>query len=243
MFPKILEKKKYSLNRSYFKLCYWEMPKDPYECMQYYQEHNKRPFSPFGYDQKEIIYSMFCERQKKWGQYDMKSFDQFYTPPKTAKRMVELMRDYGTPKEICDACCGYWSITQFIETPNTVAWSNHRFNLFAFDMYKKNSDFVKNTQSWLVVENQKFQETNWSWDCIISNPPYWPLPEFLERVHKSLKPWWYCVLLVPRWYMGKERPKALMQTIQKFDVLHREQMQESFANTAISCDIYVLRPL
>lgn len=80
---------------------------------------------------------MFTEFQKR-SPYDMKLFDQFYTPLKTAKRLVDLIRKYGKPETICDACCGYGSITQFIDP------KSKDYVLTAFDLYEKNVKFANN---------------------------------------------------------------------------------------------------
>lgn len=239
MYSKI-EKKKRSLNRSYFKLCYGDQPRDPYQCLDYYHEHGERPFVPFGQDEKEIIYNMFVEYQKK-NTSDMKFYDQFYTPLKTAKRLAYLIREYGDPLTICDACCGYGSITQFIIAPNYY----NRHSIYWFDIYEPNANFCRKTVKWendsVRIDRYSIDQVTDSFDCIVSNPPFKPLQEFLERVYKSLNSNWYAILLLPRGYMEKERPKALVETINKFDIIQREKMEEKFETTGIMCDIYVVK--
>jgi len=48
------------------------------------------------------------------------------------------------------------------------------------------------------------------------------------------------MLLLPRGFVDKDNPKALRETLDKFTIIHREDMEEDFARTAIKAEIVVL---
>ena len=48
------------------------------------------------------------------------------------------------------------------------------------------------------------------------------------------------ILLLPKGFIDKDKPKALVEILEKFSVMHREDMEEDFARTAIKAEIVVL---
>ena len=45
----------------------------------------------------------------------------------------------------------------------------------------------------------------------------------------------------PKGFMQKQKPKALVEILEKFDVIHQEDMDEEFARTKINAEIVVLK--
>ena len=48
------------------------------------------------------------------------------------------------------------------------------------------------------------------------------------------------ILLIPKGFVDKDKPKALVSILEKFNIVYREEMEEDFARTAIKAEIVVL---
>lgn len=242
MFEKI--KKKYALNNSYFKLRNPQFPQTPEECFEYFKEHGELPFryDEYGSCENEYecdwwLYDCYVEYQKRVGVYN----SQFFTPRKTAERMADLTDYYfdnppvpivGT---ILDACCGFGTITRALRHKYGFLVDGFDIDLGLVYLYRRWSDGIG--------RQKDFRKFTKRYKCIISNPPYEIpiLTEFLEWLYETLTDDGTAILLIPKGFIDKERPKKLVQILEKFQVIHREDMQEEFARTKIRAEIVVLR--
>lgn len=236
MFEKI--KKKYALNNSYFKLRNPQFPQTPEECFEYFKEHGELPFryDEYGNCESEYecdwwLYDCYIEYQKRVGVYN----SQFFTPRKTAERMVELAHCYFGTYQVLDACCGFGSLTKALIY-------NENFEVRGLEIDHGLANLYK---EWTIceVEEKAFQNFKGKEKNIISNPPYeiLILTEFLEWLYETLTDDGTAILLIPKGFIDKERPKKLVQILEKFQVVDREDMQEEFARTKIRAEIVVLR--
>ena len=103
------------------------------------------------------------------------------------------------------------------------------------DLYKKWSNGIG--------EQKDFREHTEKYKHIICNPPYEipVLTEFLEWLHETLKDDGTAILLIPKNFIDKNRPKILFQILLKFHVIFREDMKEEFARTKTNAEIVILR--
>ncbi|ACZ07691.1 Uncharacterised protein [Sebaldella termitidis] len=236
MFEKI--KKKYALNNSYFKLRNPQFPQTPEECFEYLKEHNELPFRYEGYENSENeyegdwwLYDCYVEYQKRAGVYN----SQFFTPRKTAERMGELAERFFEGTKVLDACCGFGSLTKAL-------MYNKNFEVRGLEI---DAGLIQLYDEWTegVAERNLFQDYKEKEKNIISNPPYEipVLTEFLEWLYETLTDDGTAILLIPKGFIDKERPKKLVQILEKFQVVDREDMQEEFARTKIKAEIVVLR--
>ena len=227
MFPKI--KKRFSLNNSYFKNCHTDAPRNPLEVSQYLKEHGELPYDR---EPKEYwLYECFCEYQKRaWV-----IRQQFFTPPKTAKRIAELLKQYGHEQnEVLDACCGFGMLSKEL----VKEWFEVRGFDYDYDMKELYEDYT--WAKFMDYSIDGYPEI--SIKNIVSNPPYdlKDIELFLEKLYNWLDFDGIAVLLVPHWFFEKERPKKLVECLRKFDVIHRENMEEPFERTGMHAQIYIV---
>jgi hypothetical protein len=102
-----------------------------------------------------------------------------------------------------------------------------------------------NDSSLLDVFQAGFREVEFVENQIISNPPYEvaELTMFLEWILSVQDSGGISILLIPKGFIQKERPKALVNILQQFSVIEKEDMRESFERTAIKAEIVVLRKI
>lgn len=232
-FPKV--KKKYALNNSYFKNHHHNMPSTPFEVLEYYKQHGELPYS--GEANEHWFYDCFVEFQKRRGVVRQ----QFFTPPATAKRMVEILDEYATRGEqILDACCGFGQLTQ--------ALKREEFEqVESFDIDKQLVDvcYDLHGSGTFVHDFADESPVRHRYQFIISNPPYEQkdLTAFLEFLHESLFDFGLAILLIPVNFLDKSRPAKLVQILNKFSIKHREEMTEPFARTGTRSEIVVLEKI
>lgn len=223
------------MNNSYFKNITPYNPRTPEECFEYFKEHGELPFRYDGYenavDEYEAewwLYDCYVEYQKRVGVYN----SQFFTPRKTAERMAQLSERFFEGTRILDVCCGFGSLTKVFHPEFEVRGLEIDHSLA--NLYKE----------WTMseVEEKAFQNFKEKEKNIISNPPYEipVLTEFLEWLYEALTDDGTTILLIPKGFIDKERPKKLVQVLEKFQVVDREDMQEEFARTKIRAEIVVL---
>jgi len=233
-FEKIT-RKRFSLNNSYFKNRTPQMPATPLDVMYYFNQHGELPFD-MGSDTDNWLYETYIEYQKRNNVYH----SQFFTPPATAIQMCGLAHQYFDKEMIVlDACCGFGALSKPLIQDG--------FRVMGFDFSNEmvqlyNSQFL--TQTVDVCEQINFMEGEFDkkYYNIISNPPYEgpALTKFLECIHENLIDGGTAVLLIPKNFVDKDKPKALVSILEKFTVTHREDMQEDFARTGIKAEIVVL---
>lgn len=233
MFEKI--KKRYALNNSYFKNKRPQDPQDPFEVFGYVKQHNELPYNLDLTD--NWLYECFTEYQKRNTEY--KFNEQFFTPPKTSKRMRDLLEeymsdDYLNDVYLFDMCCGYGQLS--------VNYPNNKLISHGIDVDEKlcklYEKFTGSQSTCIDFKDYNKKERN-----IIANPPYSvnKLTAFLEKLYEILEDDGIAVILIPEGFFEKEKPKATKEIINKFKVLYREDMEESFARTNINAEICVIK--
>jgi ParB/RepB/Spo0J family partition protein len=233
-FEKI--KKKYALNNSYFKNHRPQDPKNPSEIMQYFDEHNELPFDN-GADTSKWLYECYIEFQKRNNVYH----SQYFTPPATADQMRVLAHEYfDKEKIVLDACCGFGALSKpLIEDEFKVVGFD--FSVEMVQLY--NDQYIFDTVD--PCENINFMEGEFvkKYYNIISNPPYEvpALTKFLDCVYENLIDGGTAILLIPKEFVDKEKPKALASILSNFILVHRQDMDEDFARTGVKAEIVVLR--
>lgn len=226
-------KKKYALNNSYFKNTPYGAPRNPFEVLQYFKEYGELPFNN-GEINENWFYDCIIEYQKRNGVYR----SQFFTPPVTAKRIAEIADTFFTDKDnyVLDACSGFGALSMTLNSKG--------FLVKGFDI---DPQFIKAytflTRSYFTTID--FKEYIGQFQSIVSNPPYdvKECTEFLECLYNWLEENGRAVLLLPHGFVSKERPKQLVQALNKFTMLHIEPMQEEFSRTKIRAEIVVLQKI
>lgn len=222
--------KKYALRNSYFKNKSCDMPDTILEIAQYKNEKGELPFE---YSGNNWVYDAFCERQKRKGVYN----SQFLTPDTTVDRMLHFAGKYFEDNNVCDACCGTGQITKEL--------LKDRYNVTAFDIDYEMVELCKILYPNLLVRQNDFRDVEGSYNQIISNPPYEVpvLTEFLQWIDNVQHVGGVSILLIPSGFVYKERPKKLVEILQKFSLVEFEPMRENFERTNCKADIVVLRKL
>jgi len=229
-------KKKFALTNSYFKNRQHNAPSNPFEVLEYYKEHNELPYEN-GAITNNWFYECFCEYQKRAGVHG----SQFFTPPNTAKRMVEILFEHTKfDEKVLDACCGFGQITQQLK-----AKGYEQIEAFDNDKLMVGACYDLHDSRFLTIFRHDFTSEETlpnKYDAIISNPPYGvrDLTAFLEFVDKHLYETGKAILLIPRRFLDKQRPAKLVKVLSKFHIELRELMSESFARTGAVAEIVVL---
>lgn len=224
-------RKQFALNNSYFKNTPYTAPQNPNEVLDYYEQHKELPFN-MGTDISYWMYECYVEYQKRRGVYR----SQFFTPPATADRLAELADEYFETKEpyVLDACCGFGMLSEALQKKGFIVKGFDTDYLFKpMYNYFVGSDFD-------TIDFREYQFGQYQ--NIVSNPPYEvkECAEFLEHLHSWLTENGRAVLLLPKGFIDKDKPKSLVQTLSKFSIIHREDMSESFARTNVRAEIVVL---
>ena len=221
--------KKYALHNSYFKVNrMYGLPDTISETAKYQKEQGELPFR---YDGNNWVYDSFTERQKYRGVYN----SQFLTPDATCKRLADYAGKYFTKNEVLEPCCGTGQITKELIKDN--------YDVIAFDNDLELVGFCKSQHPDIDVFQSDFREVSFIANQIIANPPYeiTELTDFLEWIDSVQDNGGISILLLPKGFIDKERPKRTSHALQKFEVLEREDMQEEFARTKTRAEIVVLK--
>ncbi len=235
-------RKKYALNNSYFKNAYNDMPRNPYEVFDYYQQHQELPFT---YDERQghWFYQAMCEYQKR----NHIVYDQFFTPPSVAEGISKIVLElafeqFFTPNSatILDACCGFGQLTKPLVEKG--------FNVSGFDVDDRFETIYTtefNGSNFYSVSVENYVHPFEPFDYVISNPPYEQsqLVTFLQRLPYWLKDTGVAVLLLPNQFVDKTRPKTVAEAMSKFSILERFPVNEKFLRTNVSTEIVVLEKL
>ncbi len=222
--------KKYALNNSYFKNRKSEYPDTLLEIVQYWKEFDQLPFEYIG---KNWIYDAMCERQKKLGIIN----SQYLTPDKTAKQIAEMTNNF-VPKDskVLDACCGTGQLTKYLIESG--------LKVTGFDIDEQMVEICKLLYPTGTFSTYDFNQDNnlGKWDLIVANPPYEQkeIVSFLEWLSLALNKDGKAILLIPKDFLAKDKPKKLVEMISRFEVLHQEEMTETFFHTSWKSDIHIL---
>jgi len=227
MFEKI--KKRYALNNSYFKNCRPQDPQTPNECFDYLEQHDELPYNLE--EDENWLEDCFAEYQKRNTDYKLRG--QFFTPPKTAKRMMALLDEYAFKKSpfALDMCCGYGVLSK-----------DNPFIMKGLDIDKNLCElYEKYTENEAI--NIDFMDYTEKETAVIANPPYTIklLTAFLNKLSETLEKDGVAVLLLPKGFMEKERPKDTVEVINKFEIIYKEKMEEEFSRTKMCAEIVILK--
>lgn len=231
--------KKFALSNSYFKNKRPQDPQNPFQVLEYYQQHGELPYKEEPHE--NWFYECFIEYQKK----NTIVHSQFFTPTKTAQEMAQILSFYANEEDkILEACCGFGQITK--------ALIEKGFKEVAgFDIDKQMISAVNyfhgNEAHFFTADFTNYFEKDLpykTYDFVISNPPYEvkELILFLEWLSNILNENGKAVLLIPLGYADKTT-KKVTQIFSRFKILERHPMQEEFARTNISAEIVVLERL
>ena len=228
--------KKYALNNSYFKNRKNTYPANPLEVAMYHEQHGTLPFD---YSGTNWLYETYIEYQKRNSVYH----SQYFTPPATALRIASLADKYfvdpkgeanGRPW-VMDMCCGFGMLSKPIRELG--------FIVRGFDFSHEMIDLYNFSQE-CIAELCNFETDHVElYDYVVANPPYEvpKLTKLFERLHSDfLADNGKAIILLPKGFMLKEKPKALVEILEKFNIIHSEDMTEDFAHTKIKAEIVVL---
>ncbi|WP_165026657.1 ParB N-terminal domain-containing protein [Dysgonomonas sp. ZJ279] len=229
--------KRYALNNSYFKNRKYNYPDTLLEIVLYWKKFGELPFE---YSGDNWVFDTMIERQKRHGVIN----SQYLTPDKTARQLVELTNNF-IPKDhkVLDACCGTGQLTKYL--------LENKFNVTGFDADPEMVEVCKyiypqSDFKHFIIESkpddENQRETNEKWDLIVSNPPHGQkdLIPFLNWLSTSLTNEGKAILLLPKGFLSKVSPPKLVGYIERLNVLHREDMAESFTHTKCAAEIYIV---
>jgi hypothetical protein len=218
------------------------LPDTILEIAEYLKEHGELPFK---YDGTNWVYDAFVECQKYRGVKN----SQYLTPDATVDRMLHFTGKYFHPKNdfVLEPFCGTGQITKELlkcdysveafdndkEMVNICSYLYAEFEP-AYKLCLYHTDFRNHNTGGRTNRNQ-----------IICNPPYeiTELTEFLEWIDRIQDYGGLSVLLLPKGFIDKDKPKRTFQALRKFGVLEREDMIEEFARTKVRTEIVVLKKL
>lgn len=225
-----IEGKKYALNNSYFKNRKPCHPDTILEIVKYKHRYGELPFEC---RDTNWLYEAAIERQKRCGVQN----SQYLTPEKTAAQLAGLTDSFEPEGNlVLDACCGTGQLTKYLQ--------ENKFNVTGFDNDPDMVEICKLTYPQAKFEQYDFrdQESERQYGLVVSNPPHEQkdLGLFFNWLSRALTDTGKAVLLLPKGFIDKDRPKELAGYLKRFDTLHREDMKESFAHTKWICEICIV---
>lgn len=223
--------KRYALANSYFKnrLLIW--PDTLCEIHDYLQQHGELPFR---YDGDNWSYDALCERQKRRGV----RLSQYLTPDATARRIAALaVRYFENDSRIMDVCCGTGQLTRAL-----IAEGVHPSQIVGLEVDRELADFYARLYPVTQTLIGPYRDIDFRCENVVANPPFetTEVVDFLSWLAKVQQPGDRSVLLLPRGFIDKQRPKGIQETLRQFEVLYRTPMQERFARTNVAAEIVVL---
>lgn len=231
--------KKFALSNSYFKNKRPQDPQNPFEILEYYQQHGELPYKEEPH--KDWFYECFIEYQKK----NTIVHSQYFTPSQTAQQMAQILSFYAYEEDkILEACCGFGQITKaLIEKgfKEVAGFDIDKEMINVVNYFHRNEAHFFTTDFTTYFEKDLQYKT---YDFVISNPPYEvkDLTLFFEWLSRILNANGKAVLLIPFGFVDKTT-KQLKQAFSHFRILERQPMQEEFARTKIKAEIVVLEKL
>jgi predicted RNA methylase len=222
-------KKKYCLNNSYFKVARnLGLPTSLLEIAKYERENGEMPFS---YSGENWVYDAFCEYQKR----NSIAYSQYLTPDATVDRMLHFAGYYFKNNDVLEPCCGTGQITKELLKDG--------YNATAFDIDGDMVDFINFQYPQLNAKKCDFKCYEGNHSQIIANPPYEirELTAFLQWTLDIQTSGGLSVLLLPKGFVEKERPKNVLKVLHEFSVQEKEEMREPFLRTGASAEIVALK--
>ena len=239
-FEKI--KKRFALSNSYFKNRRPQDPKNPLECLEYYQEYSELPYNSDIHE--NWIYDCFIEYQKRTPIVH----EQFFTPPHVADDMVNVFLKHADIKhDVTEPFCGYGQITKcffkkceeekkdFCALYQCIDISDELIRCLKMQMPELDNIY---TEDVLTLSDGLVQNSNF-----IANPPYSvkTLTNFIEKLSVCMNKENVAVLLLPQGFIHK-KTKAIQEAMSKFDVVVENRYGgKTFAHTGVLTEILVLK--
>ncbi len=225
-----IEGKKYSLYNSYFKNRQPGYPDTVLEIVQYKQRYGELPFEC---READWLYEAMTERQKRHGVHN----SQYLTPGRTASQLVELTNNFQPADNLAlDACCGTGQLAKRL--------LSNRLDVAGFDNDPDMVEICRLTYPEATFEQYDFRdgEPGRQYGLIVSNPPHGQkdMISFFRWLSSALSDDGRAVLLIPKGYMDRGRPKVLAEYLRRFEALHREDTSEPFYHTGSICEICIV---
>ena len=232
---KIFEKitKCYALENNYFKRRLLIWPDTLSEIFDYWEQHGELPFR---YEGNNWPYAAMCERQKHRGVH----LSQYLTPDATAHRMALLaMRHFGTGP-IMDVCCGTGQLTRALLAQGAAC-----SRICGLDADREMTNIYSRLYPLILTICGSYRDIMYRCENVIANPPFESreCTDFLAWLAAVQASGDHAVLLLPRGFIDKSRPRELAAVVALFAVLDRTPMQEAFARTNACAEIVVLERL
>ncbi len=224
-----MKMKKLTLS-SYFKRKKQNDPDTISEIVSYFKEHGELPFVC---ESENWIYDVMVERQKKRG----KIIGQVMTPDSVAVKVATIAAKYK-PKSntVLDACCGTGQLTrQLIKKGFTVsAFDSDEKMVFAHNYFHPECNAKQSDYRDMDGGNR--------YDLIVSNPPFGAkdLKYFFKWLYQSLSADGVAILILPKEYIDKKRPKELAELLSCFQVKERKKITEKFPLVTEYTEIVVI---
>ncbi|MBF0650797.1 ParB/RepB/Spo0J family partition protein [Dysgonomonas sp. GY75] len=228
---KKIEGKKYSLTNSYFKNRKEGYPDTILEIAMYRHQYGELPFECR--DESNWLYEAMIEHQKRCGVQN----SQYLTPDATAMQLVSLCDNFlPVDNSVLDACCGTGQLTKFL--------LQNKLNVTGFDNDPDMVEICRLSYPQGTFEQYDFRDNQIrrQYDLVVSNPPHEgkDMEQFFGWLSSALTDDGKAVLLLPKDFMDKQRPKQLAEHLRRFETLHREDMKEAFAHTKCICEACIL---
>lgn len=200
------------------------------EIAEYLNEYGELPFR---YSGDNWIYDAFAEIQKYRGVFN----SQYLTPDATVDRMIHFAGKYFTDNNVLEPCCGTGQITKELLKDG--------YYVEAFDIDPEMTKICEITTKLPLVHWYDFKNFVGKYNQIIANPPFEisELTNFLEWIDNVQDYGGISILLLPKGFIDKNKPKRTFEVLRKFGVLDREDMRCEFARTNVRAEIVVLKKL
>lgn len=222
---------KYDLS-TYFRFRHPAWPGTVVEICDYWHQYAELPFN---YKGKDWIYDTLVQYQKRFGVVN----SQTPTPPATALRMAEIaVWAFPHNQPILDACCGTGMLIWALLEKGV-----HSKMIFGFDACADMMHIFHIRYLQISHWSCQFQEYNFNFPYIISNPPYEvaECTRFLSWLARIQKKGDRAVLLLPKGFIDKKSPHTIAESTSQYIILLREEMIEKFATSTSRAEIIVLQ--
>jgi 16S rRNA A1518/A1519 N6-dimethyltransferase RsmA/KsgA/DIM1 with predicted DNA glycosylase/AP lyase activity len=149
--------------------------------------------------------------------------------------MLHFAGTYFESNEVLEPCCGTGQITRELYFTG--------YKVTAFDIDDAMVEFLKFYYPEFNVEKYDFREYRGTHNQIIANPPYEQpeLTAFLRWILDIQTSGGISVLLLPKGFVEKGRPKELVNILHQFSIQEKEDMREPFLRTSSLAEIIVLK--
>jgi hypothetical protein len=237
--------KKYSLEW-YWKNPNFYAPTDPFQCLEYREQHGEWPFAIKESDLVEQFYDIITAYQKRRGVWG----DQFFTPPEGAAFLASKANDICSKMTtatgskvakydiaVLDACAGFGMLT--------AAMLKYEFMVEAFErdfalcqcaqrLFEGHPGLVS-----IECEGMEHYNVNDCFDLIIANPPFSQQMglEFFRNAPRWAGQGTIMLAILPNGFAYKTRPAALVQQLDRWEILDSWPFPYEFAHTKVKSEL------